>query len=198
MMNELTVEATTKRLFLEARSFGTWLPQRISKETLVQLQSLTQRGPTSMNSQLMRLKFAESESSREKLAACVDTGNVGKVLSAPVVAIIGMDLDFPEALTELFPHKIEAKKYYTRNTEKIFVTALRNSSLQGAYLILAARLLGLDCGPMSGFDHAAVDREFWLDGTVKTNFLCALGYGDRSSLKPRGKRYRFDEIAESI
>ena len=198
MMSEPTLEAITKRLFSEARSFGGWLPQTLSPETLLQLYSLAQWGPTSMNSQPMRLKFAQSDSSRKKLSTCVDAGNVGKVLSAPVVAIIGMDLNFPATLTELFPHKAEAKNYYIGNAEKTFATALRNSSLQGAYLMLAARLLGLDCGPMSGFDHAAVDRAFWSGSAVKTNFLCALGYGDHASLKPRGKRYRFEEIAEIV
>ena len=129
-MNEPTPEAITKRLFSEARSFGGWLPQALSRETLLQLHSLAQWGPTSMNSQPMRLKFAQSDSSRKKLSTCVDAGNVSKVLSAPVVAIIGMDLNFPETLTELFPHKAEAKNYYIGNAEKTFETALRNSAAE--------------------------------------------------------------------
>jgi 3-hydroxypropanoate dehydrogenase len=159
---------------------------------------LARCGPTSMNTQPMRLKFVVSPAAKQRLLSCVNAGNVAKTQAAPVVVIVGQDLGFPEHLPRLFAHKTDARSYYEGKPDLTAATALRNSSLQGGYLILAARLLGLDCGPMSGFDAAAVDREFWAGSTVRTNFLCNLGYGDASQLKPRPPRLAFNEACELV
>ena len=137
-------------------------------------------GPTSANSSPARLIFVRSAAAKDKLLACVSPGNVAKVREAPVTVIIGMDMAFHEQLPKLFPHA-DARSWFAGNADKIAETAFRNSSLQGAYLIIAARALGLDCGPMSGFDAARMDAAFWAGSTVKTNFICALGHGDPAS-----------------
>jgi 3-hydroxypropanoate dehydrogenase len=186
------------QLFTHARSFGSWREEPVNASLLRQLVSLAQWGPTSMNSQPARYQFAISRESRERLSRCVDQGNVSKVLAAPVVAIIGMDMNFSKTLAQLFPQKSDAHLYYDKDPEKTHTTALRNSSLQGAYLIMAARLMGLDCGPMSGFNQQSVDQEFWAGTSVRTNFLCCIGHGDRAGLKPRGPRMTFDEISRVI
>jgi 3-hydroxypropanoate dehydrogenase len=149
-----------------------------------------------MNSQPLRVLFVKGPTARAKLAACVNAGNVSKVNTAPVVAVLGHDLAFPERLVTLFAHKTDARSYYEGKPDVVASTALRNSSLQAAWLMMAARLLGLDCGPMSGFNHDAVDAAFWQGTTVKTNFLCALGHGDFSELKARHPRLGFDEVCQ--
>lgn len=146
----------------------------------------------------MRLKFVVSPEAKARLLTSLNPGNVEKTRTAPVVAIIGQDLAFPERLPVLFAHKTDAKSYYEGKPDVVATTALRNSSLQGGYLILAARMLGLDCGPMSGFDAASLDRHFWAGTSVRTNFLCNLGYGDHSQHKPRPPRLRFDEVCEFV
>lgn len=183
-------------LFTHARSFARWQPRPVPEALLRELHALATLGPTSMNTQPLRVLFLVTAEARERLAGCVNAGNVDKVRQAPVVAVLGMDLAFPERLPELFPHKADAQAYYAGKPAFTEATALRNSSLQGAYLMLAARLLGLDCGPMSGFDADAVDRAFWAGTTVRTNFLCNLGYGDASALKPRPRRLGFDEACQ--
>ena len=192
------LERTARRLFTEARTHSHWLAREVSAATLRELHALAACGPTSMNTQPMRLKFVVSPAARERLLACVNPGNVEKTRAAPVVVIVGQDLAFPDHLHRLFAHKADARSYYDGKPDVTAATALRNSSLQGAYLMLAARLLGLDCGPMSGFDAAAVDRAFW-DGTaVRTNFLCNLGYGDGTKLRPRPPRLGYDEVCETV
>lgn len=190
--------AVARRLFDDGRTHSHWVERPVALELLRELVRLASCGPTSMNSQPMRITFAVSEAARERLAACVNPGNVAKVRGAPVVAIVGQDLSFPERLPVLFAHKTDARAYYDGKPDVTASTALRNSSLQGGYLILAARLLGLDCGPMSGFDAAAVDRAFWAGTPVHTNFLCNLGYGDASQLKPRPPRLGFDDICRGV
>jgi 3-hydroxypropanoate dehydrogenase len=185
-------------LFDDGRTHSHWVERPVAPELMHELVRLALCGPTSMNSQPMRITFAVSEAARERLAACVNPGNVAKVRGAPVVAIVGQDLSFPERLPVLFAHKTDARAYYDGKPDVTASTALRNSSLQGGYLILAARLLGLDCGPMSGFDAAAVDRAFWAGTPVHTNFLCNLGYGDASQLKPRPPRLGFDDICRVV
>ena len=187
-----------QRLFTEARTHGHWQARTVDPALLHDLYRLTACGPTSMNTQPMRLKFVVSAKAKARLVACVNPGNVTKTQAAPVVAIIGQDLAFPEHLPRLFAHKTDARSYYDGKPDVTASTALRNSSLQGGYLILAARLLGLDCGPMSGFDAAAVDREFWAGTQVRTNFLCNLGYGDPALLKPRPPRLAFDEVCDIL
>lgn len=184
-------------LFREARSHNAWQDKPLSDDLLKQLYDLMKMGPTSANSCPARFVFIKSVEAKQKLKACLDEGNVKKSISAPVVAIIGMDLEFYEKLPKLFPHT-DARGWYVGKTEKIQQTAFRNSSLQGAYLIMAARSLGLDCGPMSGFDSAKLDAAFFPDGKVKSNFICAIGYGDPAGLYPRGPRLDFNEAAEIV
>jgi len=190
--------ALSRRLFTDARSHGHWLPTPVSETLLRELYDLVKHGPTSMNCQPMRLQFVVDGAARSRLAACVNAGNVEKVKSAPVVVVVGQDLAFAERLPVLFAHKTDAQSYYEGKPDLVASTALRNSSLQGGYLILAARLLGLDCGPMSGFKPAEVDRECWEGTTVRTNFLCCLGYGDASQLKSRNPRLSFDEACRIV
>lgn len=184
-------------LFNQARSFSHWQTRPVSDELLKQLYELLKWGPTAANSTPARFLFIKSEETKARLKPCLDEGNVEKSMSAPVVTVIAMDLEFYGRLPFLFPHT-DARSWFAGNPEKISASANLNTALQGAYLILAARSLGLDCGPMSGFDNVALDAEFFPDGKVKSLFLCALGYGDRSKLYPRGPRLAFDEVCEII
>ena len=161
-------------------------------ETLHELYDLMKFGPTSANCCPARIVFVRSREAKERLRPALAKGNVDKTMSAPVTAIIGYDLRFYDKLPELFPHT-DARSWFTGNEELADATARRNSSLQGAYLIIAARSVGLDCGPMSGFDQAKVDAEFFHGTNVRSNFLCNLGYGDASALHPRSPRLDFDE-----
>ena len=196
MAPELALVA--RRLFTDARSHGYWLPKPVEESQLRALYELVKHGPTSMNCQPMRLRFVVDAAARERLATCVNAGNVEKVKSAPVVVVVGQDMAFAERLPVLFAHKTDAQSYYDGKPDVVASTALRNSSLQGGYLILAARLLGLDCGPMSGFKPEEVDRECWEGTTVCTNFLCCLGYGDASKLKPSNPRLSFDDVCSIV
>jgi 3-hydroxypropanoate dehydrogenase len=184
-------------LFRQARSHNAWQDKSVSDDLLKQLYDLMKMGPTSANSCPGRFVFITSDEAKEKLKACLDEGNVEKSMTAPVVAIIGMDLEFYEQLPTLFPHT-DARAWFVGKADKIQETAFRNSSLQGAYLMLAARSLGLDCGPMSGFDSAKLDTAFFPNGKVKSNFICAIGYGDEAGLYPRGPRLDFNEAAEIV
>jgi 3-hydroxypropanoate dehydrogenase len=184
---------TTERLFTDARTQNGYLPQPVSDDTLRRLYELMKWGPTSANCSPSRLVFVRTAAAREKLLACVSPGNVNKVREAPVTAVLGMDLDFHEQLPKLFPHAPDARSWFAGDAAKRAETALRNSSLQGGYLILAARALGLDCGPMSGFDTAKMDAAFWAGRNVRTNFICTLGHGDPAKLFARSPRLAFDE-----
>jgi 3-hydroxypropanoate dehydrogenase len=190
--------AVERRLFTDARTHSHWLPKPVAPDLLRELVRLVQCGPTTMNTQPLRIQFVVSAAAKARLVACVNPGNVSKTQSAPVVAILGQDLAFPERLPVLYAHYKEARAYYDGKPEFTASTALRNSSLQGGYLILAARLLGLDCGPMSGFDSAAVDKAFWGGTAVRTNFLCNLGYGDATQLKPRPPRLGFEDVCRIV
>ena len=148
--------------------------------------------PTSANCSPARLVFVRSDEAKAKLKPCLMEGNVEKTMSAPVCVIVGMDMQFYDQLPKLFPHA-DARSWFAGNDAAIQATAFRNSSLQGAYLIMAARALGLDCGPMSGFDAAAVEAAFFPEGNVKANFLINLGYGDATKVYPRSPRLAFDE-----
>jgi 3-hydroxypropanoate dehydrogenase len=184
---------TTEKLFTDARTQNGYLPQPVSDDTLRRLYELMKWGPTSANCSPSRLVFVRTAAAREKLLACVSPGNVNKVREAPVTAVLGMDLDFHEQLPKLFPHAPDARSWFAGDAAKRAETALRNSSLQGGYLILAARALGLDCGPMSGFDTAKMDAAFWAGRNVRTNFICTLGHGDPAKLFARSPRLAFDE-----
>jgi 3-hydroxypropanoate dehydrogenase len=179
-------------LFNEARTHSKWLDTPVTNEQLRQVYALMKQGPTSANSSPARLVFAQSPQAKEKLADCMAAGNVDKVKAAPVTAIIGMDMEFYEKLPQLFPHT-DARSWFVGKSRLIEATAFRNSSLQGGYFVLAARALGLDCGPMSGFDEEKIDAAFFAGTSVRVNFVCSIGYGDRSKLRPRSPRLSFEE-----
>jgi len=181
------------QVFRTARTYPRFTDQPVPDETLEQLYALLRWGPTAFNSQPARFMFVRSPAAKERLKACVSPGNVSKVTSAPVTAIVAQDTRFYEHLPQQFPTRPDAGAPYAGNPALAQATALRNSSLQGAYLIVAARMLGLDCGPMSGFDLAAVDAAFFPDGRWRSNFLVNLGHGDPESLFPRGPRLPFAE-----
>jgi 3-hydroxypropanoate dehydrogenase len=193
-----TLAAAAAHCFIDARTHHTWTDEPVGDAVLRRLYELVSLGPTSMNCQPMRLQFVRSAEAKERLLACVGPGNVDKTRTAPVTAIVGMDMAFYEQLPRTFPHKAGAREVFAGKDELVAATAMRNSSLQGGYLIVAARLLGLDCGAMSGFDAAAVDRAFWAGTTVRTNFLCNLGHGVPGSLLPRQPRLAFDEACRVV
>jgi 3-hydroxypropanoate dehydrogenase len=186
---------STEQLFTEARTQNGYRSEAVSDATLRQLYELMKWGPTAANSSPARLVFVRSAEAKEKLLACVSPGNVNKVREAPVTVIVGMDIDFHDQLPKLFPH-VDARAWFANDVAKRAESAMRNSSLQGGYLILAARALGLDCGPMSGFDPVKVDAAFWAGTSVKTNFICALGRGDPSKVFQRNPRLDFDEACQ--
>jgi 3-hydroxypropanoate dehydrogenase len=180
-------------IFRNARTHNVWLDQPVDDALLVRVYDLARMGPTSANMCPMRVVFVKSKEAKEKLKPALDAGNVAKTMAAPVTAIIAMDVHFYEKLPKLFPH-VDAKAWFKDLPENVLeYIALRNSSLQGAYFMLAARSLGLDCGPMSGFDNAKVDAAFFAGTTIKSNFLCSLGHGDPSKLYPRSPRLSFEE-----
>jgi 3-hydroxypropanoate dehydrogenase len=185
-------------VFRTARTHSVWLNKPVDDALLRQVYDLARMGPTSANMSPMRIVFVKSPEAKERLKAALAEGNVTKTMTAPVTAILGMDIRFYEKLPKLFPHA-DAKSWFANLPESALeYAALRNSSLQGAYFMLAARALGLDCGPMSGFDNAKVDAAFFAGTTVKSNFLCNLGYGDASKLHPRSPRLPFDEACQLV
>jgi 3-hydroxypropanoate dehydrogenase len=195
------------QLFRQARSHSAWLDNPVPDDLLRQVYDLMKWGPTSANTSPARFVFLRSRKAKERLKPALAPGNVEKTMKAPVTVIIAYDLLFFEKLPKLFPHNPAMRDHFARNPQLVEVTAKRNSSLQGAYLMIAARAIGLDCGPMSGFDNAKVDeeffgagkecegcdQEFFPAGHVKSNFLCNLGYGDSSKLFPRSPRLAFEE-----
>ena len=192
MKNPLPDEALGQ-IFLEARTYNGWLDKPVTEEQLRQLYDLMKWGPTSANGSPGRFVFIRSPEAKERLRPALSAGNVDKTMAAPVTVIVAYDLLFYDKLPELFPHKPAMRNLYASNSKLAEETARRNSSLQGAYLIIAARALGFDCGPMSGFDNAKLDEEFFPGGDVKSNFLCNIGYGDPSSFSARLPRLEFDE-----
>jgi 3-hydroxypropanoate dehydrogenase len=199
-------------LFREARSHNGWLDRPLSDEMLRQVWDLMKWGPTSANAMPARIVFLRTNRAKERLRPALAAGNVEKTMSAPVTAIIAYDLKFYEKLPKLFPHKPGMRDLFADTPELVEVTAKRNSSLQGAYFIIAARALGLDCGAMSGFDNAKVDeeffgvgrecegcdQEFFPEGHVRSNFLCNIGYGDPPKLFPRSPRLAFEEACSLL
>ncbi len=193
-------------LFREARTYTVWQPKSVDDDTLRNLYEILKWAPTSSNSGPARFLFLRSKEAKERLRPALAPGNVEKTMTAPVTVIIAYDMKFYEQLPKLFPPSPNAKQLFESNPQLVEVTAKRNSTLQGAYLILAARALGLDCGPMSGFDNAKVDeaffgsdsphpgcdQEFFPEGHVKSNFLCNLGFGDPNRLHPRLPRLPFN------
>lgn len=184
-------------LFINARTHNGWRDTPVSQAQLEQLYEVMKWAPTSANCSPARLVFVQSSAAREKLVACMAPGNAEKVRAAPVTVIIGMDMAFYEKLPQLFPHA-DAKSWFVGNQPLIDATAFRNSTLQGGYLIMAARALGLDCGPMSGFDADKLDAAFFAGTLVKANFVCSLGQGDPSKLFPRSPRLSFEEACRVL
>ncbi len=184
-------------LFRTARTHNAWQDKPVSDDLLCRIYDLMKWAPTSANSSPARIVFVKSESARQRLLTAMIPGNVEKTRTAPVTAIIAQDLEFYEKLPKLFPHA-DARAWFAGNQPLIETTAFRNSTLQGAYLIMAARALGLDAGPMSGFDNSKVDQEFFSGTSVKSNFLINIGYGDVSGLFPRSPRLSFEEAAQIV
>jgi 3-hydroxypropanoate dehydrogenase len=188
---------TTEQLFSDARTQNGYLDRPVADSQLRALYELLKWGPTAANSSPARFAFVRSAAAKDQLLACVSAGNQQKVREAPVTVVVGMDMHFYDKLPQLFPHA-DARSWFVGNQPNIDATAFRNGSLQGGYLILAARALGLDCGPMSGFDSAKVDAAFWAGGAVKTNFLCTLGHGNPEKVFARSPRLAFDEACSLV
>ncbi|MGN2248219.1 malonic semialdehyde reductase [Frateuria sp. GZRR35] len=192
-MSEVLSEAALDQLFRTARTYNAFLPTPVEDELLRRVYALAKFGPTSANSSPMRVVFVKSDAAKQRLSPHLSEGNRAKTMAAPVTAIVASDHAFYERLPELFPHA-DARSWFVGNQALIDTTAFRNATLQGAYLIMAARAVGLDCGPMSGFDNAGVDEAFFQGTTVKSNFLINLGYGDASrDLFPRSPRLSFEQ-----
>lgn len=196
MNNRLDPQALDQ-LFLEARTFSHWQGRPVEEDLLRQLYDLTRMGPTSANSCPAQFVFVTSAEGKQRLKPHLSEGNVDKTMSAPVTVIVAADHAFHEQLPKLFPHT-DAKSWFVGKDDLIRETAFRNSSLQGAYLILAARALGLDCGPMSGFDNDGVDAEFFAGTAVRSNFLVNVGWGNPNKLRPRSPRLDFDEACRIV
>lgn len=197
-MAEPLPSAALDQLFRQARSYNGWLERDVSEEQIRATYELMKMGPTSANQQSARMVWLKSSLAKERLARHASEKNRPKIVSAPVCVIVGMDVEFHEHLPWLFPHT-DARSWFSGSEELRRVNAFRNSSLQGAYLMLAARALGLDCGPMSGFDNAAVDAEFFADRpNVKSNFICAIGYGDPATIFERSPRPDFDTFNQVL
>ena len=201
-MNQPLSQEALNQIFLEARTFASnpnpWQDRAVSDAQLEQIWNLARMGPTAANSSPARVVFVRTPEAKARLKPALDAGNVDKTMNAPVTAIVGTDLAFYEKLPYLFPHT-DARSWFAGKSEaELFPGALRNSSLQGAYLIVAARSLGLDCGPMGGFDAAKVDAEFFAGTSVKSSFLINLGYGRRDTLHPRSPRLAFADACSIV
>lgn len=192
MTNKLD-DLALDRLFRTARTRNAWTDQPMAEQQLRQLYDLMKFGPTSSNCCPARFVWVRSAEAKGKLAALAAAGNAPKILAAPVTVIVGYDLDFAEQLPKLFPARGKEMQGYFSDPLVAQTTAFRNSSLQGAYLIIAARALGLDCGPMSGFNNEAVDQEFFANTSIKSNFICSIGCGSDQNLFPRNPRLTFEE-----
>ena len=190
-------EHSLNTLFRNARTHSAWQDKPVSDDLLRQIYDLMKWAPTSANSSPARIVFVKTASAKQRLMPAIAPGNEEKTRTAPVTAIIAQDFEFYEKLPVLFPHA-DARSWFVGNQSLIDTTAFRNATLQGAYLILAARALGLDAGPMSGFDNEQVDKEFFSGTKIKSNFLINLGYGDASKLFPRGPRLPFDEAVRIL
>lgn len=196
-MNRELQAAAIEQLFNHARTYTAWLPRDVPDQLLRRLVDNLKMGPTSANCSPARFVFVRSKEGKSRLKPYLDEGNVQQTMTAPVTAIIGADYLFYNHLSKLFPHT-DARSWFAGNRAKADATAFRNGTLQGAYMIMAARALGLDCGPMSGFDNAGVDREFFAGTEIRSNFLCNLGYGDAAALHSRSPRFDFDEMAKIV
>jgi 3-hydroxypropanoate dehydrogenase len=191
-------DAVLDQLLLQARTQNAWQSRAVPDETLKAIFNLMRMGPTSANMQPARLVFVQSTEGKERLKPCLSEGNREKTMAAPVCTIIGYDTRFYEYMPKVFPHEPDARSWFDHDQHHAETHAFRNSSLQGAYFIIAARALGLDCGPMSGFDAGAVEKAFFPDGRVRANFLCNIGYGDPKGVFPRSPRFEFEEVCTIV
>ncbi len=196
-MGKRVADNALNTLFFEARTHNGWQDRPVDEALLREIWDIAKWGPTSANCSPARIAFVVSPAAKEKLKPCLMEGNVAKTMAAPATAIIGHDMEFYERLPELFPHT-DARSWFVGKPAMIESTAFRNGTLQGAYFMLAARAAGLDCGPMSGFDNAKVDEAFFAGTTVRSNFLCNLGYGDPAHLHPRNKRLSFEDASRIV
>jgi 3-hydroxypropanoate dehydrogenase len=187
-----------KQLFSEARTYRDWLPKEVSDQNLNEIYELMKWGPTSANLCPGRFVFVRNGAEKEKLIQCLDPTNIDKVKAAPVTVIIAQDLKFYECIDKLYPPGVGFRDLFASNKELAESTAFRNSSLQGAYFIMAARTLGFDCGPMSGFDNKKLDEQFFAGTSWRSNFICNIGYGNKNSLFPRLPRLSFEEACKIL
>lgn len=185
-------------LFREARTHRKWQDKDVTDVLIKAVYDLMKFGPTEANTCPARFVFVKTPEGKARLKPHLDAGNVDKTMTAPLTAIIAYDTQFYDLMPQLFPHEPDARSWFVGKEEKIKLVTMRNSSLQAAYLMLAARSLGLDCGPMGGFNADSLNQEFFPDGRYKVNFLCNIGYGDASVLFPRGPRLEFDEACEIV
>ena len=201
-MNQPLSQDALDQIFLQARTFASnpnpWQERAVPDALLEQVWNLARMGPTAANCSPARIVFVRSPEAKARLKPALDAGNVEKTMSAPVTAILGIDLQFYDKLPYLFPHADARSWFAGQSDEQLYPGALRNSSLQGAYLIIAARALGLDCGPMGGFDAAKVDAAFFAETRVRSNFLINLGYGRRDTLHPRSPRLAFADACSIV
>lgn len=191
-------QTALNQLFLDAHTHNAWQGRPVPDELLHRLYVTFRMGPTSANCCPARIVFVKSRAAKEKLMPALSEGNRAKSMAAPVTAIIGYDMKFYDKLVKLFPHAPDAHSWFDKDEQTTFTNAFRNGTLQGAYMIIAARALGLDCGPMSGFDNAMMDQLFFAGTAVKSNFICSLGYGDPSGVRPRNPRLEFDEACSIV
>lgn len=197
-MNKALDTSGLDQIFRTARSYNGWQDADINDVTLDAIYQTAAYGPTSANCSPARFVFLKSGAAKERLKPLLLPTNIDKVMASSVVAIIGYDLEFYEKIPQLFPHNPGARDWFAGNDALIAETAMRNGTLQGAYLMIAARALGYDCGPMSGFDRAGVDKEFFAGTSVQSNFICSLGVGDPASIFERSPRLTFDEACEIL
>ena len=197
MTDHLLSDRDLDLIFRSARTHNDWSDRPVTDVQLRAIYDLMRMGPTSANCEPARIVFAKTPEAREKLAACASGTNGAKIRQAPVTAIIGMDMKFYDQLPKLFPHT-DARSWFVGNETLVRETAFRNSSLQGAYFIIAARAIGLNCGPMSGFDKAKVDAAFFAGTDIETNFICSIGYGTDKNLFARSPRLSFEEAASIV
>jgi 3-hydroxypropanoate dehydrogenase len=197
-MRPVLDDSALATLFKEARSHNGWLPDTVGDEELRAAYEIAKWGPTSMNSQPMRIVLIRSNEAKERLKPALAPANVQKVMSAPVVAVIAYDIDFHTLLPKTFPHNPNAQAYFSGSQAVIEPTAFRNCSLQAAYFMIALRAVGLDVGPMSGFDTVKVNAAFFVDTSWRVNFICAIGHGDHSKVFDRSPRLEFGEVFKTL
>ncbi len=195
MTGAILTEQDAKLIFTEARTHSAWLPKPVSDDILKKAYDLMKFGPTSANCSPLRIVFVKTKEAKELLKPSLSEGNIEKTMAAPVTAIFAQDMKFYDHLPKLFPHA-DARSWFAGNDAAIASTAMRNSTLQAAYFIMAARACGLDCGPMSGFDAEKVNAAFFSGTSYMANFICNLGYGDKDKVYPRSPRFNFEDVCK--